>query len=167
MIIPGPKSIKDFPALPDSTKSTLEGDTIQVPNVSAYFSNNYRRFVIPFYLELFTKKTLLPFYPLRLNYPPEFAFTAIKDQTHSTYLEELVYPLRDSLFINGLEPFEENGEPKYLGASLFGVGGINYQTKVTLRYYPSSILVKIIVWLGINISAVYIYKLARRVLLNE
>lgn len=138
-----------------------------MPNVSAYFSNNYRRFSVPFYLELFKEKTFLPFNPLRLNYPPEFAFTAIKDQTHSTYLEELVYPLRNSLFINGLEPFEEGGEPKYLGASLFGFGGKDHQTKVTLRYYPSSIFVRIIVWLGINIAVIYIYKLARSVLLNE
>ena len=41
MLLPGADSITDFPALPDSIKSNLEGDTIQVPNVSAYFSNNY------------------------------------------------------------------------------------------------------------------------------
>ena len=49
MIWPGPANISDFKALPNSTKSTLEGDTIQIPNVTAFFSDNYRDFVIPFY----------------------------------------------------------------------------------------------------------------------
>src|SRR6185503_20107129 len=85
LILPGPANIGDFPGLPNSVKSTLSGDTVQIPNIAAYFSFNYRSKVIPVYEQAFRNKTLFPFEPLRLNYPPEFAYTAIKDQTHSTY----------------------------------------------------------------------------------
>lgn len=167
LILPGPTQITDFPPLPDSVKSKLEGDTIQVPNISAYFSYNYRDFVIPFYNYNYYKNTSLPFPPLRLNYPPEFAYTAIKDQTHSTYLEELVYPLRDSIFINGFEPFYRSGAPKYTGASKIGIEGIDYDTKVTLRYYPSPLWAKLIVWLGINVAIILLYMQYKRVLFYE
>lgn len=164
LLWPGPTSINDFPPLPGSVKSTLEGDTIQVPNVAGYFSNNYRKFATQLYKESYQQNSRLPFSPIKLNYPPEFAFTAIKDQTHSTYLEEYVYPLRGSLFINGLEPFYEDGQDRFPGAYWFDHGGNLWETKVTLRYYPVSFLVKIAVWLGVNISIIFIWKLARRIL---
>jgi hypothetical protein len=164
LVLPGPRGISDFPSLPDSTKSTLEGDTIQIPNVAAYFSENYRDFVIPFYSNSYQKKTIMPFRPLRLNYPPEFAFTAIKDQTQSTYLEELVYPLRDSLFVNGMEPFDKDGNTRWVGAGKFRQDGQGFSTKVTLRYYPSAIPVRFIVWLGINLSFIFLWRFSRRII---
>ncbi len=167
MVLPGPDSINDFPALPDSTKSTLEGDTIQVPNVAGYFSNNYRSFVIPFYKDSFQKKGYFFFPPLRLNYPPEHAFTAIKDQTHSTYLEELYYPFRESLFVNGLEPYYEDGTPRYKGGSPFEVETAQFQTKVTLRYYPSTLLSRLLTWFGICISIFMLWNLSKRIILGK
>lgn len=167
MLMPGPKSIEDFPALPASIKSNLEGDTIQVPNISAYFSDNYRDFVIPFYLQSYFTHTKFPFPPLRLNYPPEFAFTAIKDQTQSTYLEELTYPLRDSLFVNGMEPLEKDGSPRYWGGAHFEVNGKNLDTKLTLRFYPSSILTRIITWLCIDLSVIVLWIMTERILGHE
>ena len=164
MFMPGPDSITDFPALPDSIKSSLEGDTIQVPNVSAYFSNNYRDFVIPYYYDSYKEGTIVPFGPLRLNYPPEFAFTAIKDQTHSTYLEEFVYPLKDSLFINGLEPVEKDGTPRYVGGGRFEMDGRFIDTKVTLRFYPSTLPVRVAVWFGINLSVIVLFIMSKRIL---
>ena len=163
LLLPGPDGISDFPALPDSMKSSLEGDTIQVANVSAYFSNNYRDFVIPYYSESYKKHTKFPFGPLRLNYPPEFAFTAIKDQTQSTYLEEMAYPLRDSLFINGLEPVEKDGTPRYLGAGRIEVDGQFRDTKVTLRFYPSNLVSRVTVWFGINLAVIFLYMMSKKV----
>ncbi|MDP3733008.1 MAG: hypothetical protein Q8Q91_00560, partial [Candidatus Daviesbacteria bacterium] len=110
MMWPGLGKIDQFADLPSSEKSKLEGDTIQIPNVSAYFSNNFRDFVVPFYLSNYQNLTKFPFPPMRLNHPPEFSWTAIKRHTDSTYLEELVYPVRDSLYVNGFEPFEETGD---------------------------------------------------------
>jgi hypothetical protein len=165
LLMPGPSSVNNFPALPTSAKSTLSGDTWQVPNISAYFSNNYRDFATNFYRENYQKNTLFPFLPLRINHPPELAFTAIKDQTHSTYLEEFYYPLRDSLYVNGLEPYE-NGEARYNGATKFEEEGGIWDTKVTLRFYPSSIITRLLVWLGIMISIVSLWKLSKRIIFN-
>jgi hypothetical protein len=165
LILPGPSSINDFPDVPNGEKSQLEGDTIQVPNVKAFFSNNYRSFVTKYYQEAYQKNTLFPFPPLRLNYPPEFAFTAIKDQTQSTYLEEYVYPLRDSLYVNGLEPFDEvTKKGRFKGATnLYEDGNKSYETKVTLRYYPSPIWARIAVWLGVNISIIATWIIGKKV----
>jgi hypothetical protein len=163
MLVPGPTRISDFPALPKAIKSTLEGDTIQVPDVAAYFSDNYRETVIPLYQSAYADQTSLPFGPLKLNYPPEFAFTAIKDQTQSTYLEELTYPLRNSLFVNGHEPVTKDGLPRYVGAGKFEVDGEFLSTKVTLRYYSSPLWVRTTVWLGINASILILLVLTKRI----
>lgn len=164
MLWPGPAKISDFPALPESFKSQLEGDTVQIPNVSAFFSNNFRDFAIPFYLGNYQNLTKLPFPPLRLNYPPEFSWTAIKKHTDSTYLEELIYPLRDSLYVNGFEPFYADGQPKYWGATTFEEGGQSFFTKTTLRFYPSPFWARIITWFGILLSTYFLFRLGKAIL---
>jgi hypothetical protein len=163
-----PSSIEDFKDLPNSVRSKLSGDTVEVPNLKAYFSDNYREFVLSFYSKNFQEKHKFPFKPLRLNYPPEYAFEYIKDQTHSTYLEELTYPMRGSLFINGLEPFDnETGEIRYAGATHFVQDNQSFETKVTMRYYPSPLWARVLIWLGINVSFIMLYKVLRRIALNE
>lgn len=164
MIWPGPSKISDFNALPNSDKSKLEGDTVQIPNVSAYFSDNFREFVIQFYSKEYWRKTLLPFPPFRLNYAPEFSWVAIKKHTDTTYLEELIYPLRDSLYINGFEPFELDGEPRWWGAVKFKVEGQSLFTKTTLRFYPSPLWVRLLVWVGIIASFWMLHKLTKRII---
>src|SRR5713226_6980914 len=84
MAWPRPSNISDFKALPNSDKSKLEGDTIQIPNVSAYFSNSYRDFVVPFYLHNYQSLMHFPLSPIRLNHPPEYSWIAIKKHTDST-----------------------------------------------------------------------------------
>lgn len=164
MIWPGPNKISDFKPLPNSTKSKLEGDTIQIPNVAGYFSDNFREFVVPFYLKNYQKLSYLPFPPLKLNRPPEYSWIAIKRHTDSTYIEELVYPLRDSLYVNGFEPFYSDGNPKFWGATKFEVDGQSWFTKTTLRFYPSNPFVRIVVWLGIVTSTYWLYKIGRKIL---
>lgn len=166
MIVPGATSISDFGALPDSSKSTLSGDTVQVPNLTAYYSNHFREFVTSYYFNSFSETLRLPFSPIKLNYPPEFAYTAIKDQTQSTYLEEYLYPLRDSLFVNGMEPFLEDGTQRFWGADKFDSEGEEYLTKTTIRYYPSGLGIRFVVWFGIVVSSYLIITLGRKVLLN-
>ena len=168
MILPGPRHIGDFAALPDSVRSKLSGDNLEVPEIKAYFSNDYRAFVTNFYGNDYWWRTwfwLLP--PLRLNHPPETAFTKVKIQTQSTYLEEFVYPLRDSLMVNGLEPFLQSGEPRYWGASEFTQDGGAYKTKTTLRFYPSPFWVKLVLWAGIMASLYWLWKMTRVVLSRE
>lgn len=164
MLWPGPSKVSDFHTLPNSDKSTLEGDTIQIPNVSAYFSNSYRNFVTSFYRFNYQQDIHLPFPPLRLNHPPEFSWNVIKRHTDSTYLEEFVYPLRDSLYVNGFEPFYEDGTPKFWGSTKLNQGDNLWYTKTTLRFYPSNILVRVLVWLGICLSIPLLYKMSKRII---
>lgn len=163
MLWPGAERISDFAPLPSSVKSNLEGDTIQVSNVSAYFSDNFREFVIPFYFNNFQDLSRLPFPPLRINRPPEYSWQVIKKHTDSTYLEEFVYPLRDSIYVNGYEPFYSDGEPKFWGSIKFEMPEGAFFTKVTLRYFPSTILSRILVWFGIIASLYWLYKLGRKI----
>lgn len=166
MIWPGPTKISDFKPLPDSVKSQLSGDTWQIPNVSAYFSDNFREFVVPFYSKNYQDLSHSPFPPLRLNYPPEFSWITIKKHTDTTYLEELVYPLRDSLYVNGLEPFEPSGQPRWWGAYKFDADGNLWYTKTTLRFYPSNPFIRVLVWFGITVSVFLIYKLGKKIIFN-
>lgn len=165
MLWPGPGKISDFTPLPYSDKSTLEGDTIQIPNVAAYFSNNYRNFVVNFYAKNYQQNSKFPFPPLRINLPPEFAWNAIKKHTDSTYLEELVYPLRDSLYVNGFEPFYEDGSPKFWGSTKLNEGSNLWYTKTTLRFYPSNIFTRFLVWLGIISSIYLLFKIGKKILI--
>lgn len=148
LILPGPTMISDIPALPNSLKSTEPGDTYQNPNNSAYFSNYFRKFVTGYYFNAFKSLSfggLLP--PIKLNHPPEEAFSYIRDQQTSTYLEEYLYPLRDSLFVNGYEPFNQNGKPFYKGITHILIGKTYYNTKTTLRIYHSQVISRVIVYI--------------------
>ncbi|OGE30259.1 hypothetical protein A3C59_04750 [Candidatus Daviesbacteria bacterium RIFCSPHIGHO2_02_FULL_36_13] len=164
MLWPGSKGISDFKPLPDSAKSTLSGDTVQIPNVSAYFSYQFRNFVIPFYYKNFQEASHFPFPPLKLNHPPEYSWTVIKKPTDTTYLEEFIYPLRDSLYINGFENHHPDGSKVFYGSPELREDGKLWYTKTTLRLYTSNILVRILVWFGIVFSFIYISKLGRSIL---
>ncbi len=167
LAVPEPGNIEEFLPLPDSTRSTLSGDTTEVPNIKAYFTNQYRDTVIPYYYQNYTGLHRLPFKPLRLNYPPEHAFVAVKDQTQSTYLEEFVYPLRGSLFVNGLEQYDKDGLPRYWGAARFIENDVIYDSKVTLHLYPVSVGVKLSVWLGILMSVYLTWKIGGRIVKKD
>lgn len=164
LLLPGPGKVGDFNDLPNSVKSDLPGDTYQMPNISGYFSDNYREFTTSYFKSNFQQKTIFPFPPIRLNYPPEYAFSLIKDQTQSTYLEEYVYPLRDSLFVNGMESFYEDGRSKFWGSVKLEYKDNAYYTKATIRYYPSPIWARVLLWVGINMAVIWIWKLGRKII---
>lgn len=165
MMWPGPASIQNFQSLPDSEKSTLSGDTWQIPDVAGYFSNNYRNFAVPFYSTIYQGLSHFLIPPVRINYPPEFAFTAIKKYTESTYLEELVYPLRDSLYVNGYEPFYQDGKPKFWGSSKFVPSDKEWDTKVTIRFYPSSFWARLLVWSGVVLSVGALWRMTGKIII--
>ncbi len=85
---------------------------------------------------------LLPTY--RLNYPPEEAQTLIRDQTRSTFLEEIVHPLRESFFVNGFEP----KDPK----DAILIEEKNWRQKITVRLVPSNTLAR----LAVSLAALFI-----------
>lgn len=162
---PGPSSTSDFPPLPDSLRSDEPGDNWENPNNAAYFSDFRRSYVIDFYKNKFSYLNIFGFQipPLRSNHPPEEAFTYIRDQQQSTYLEQYSYPLRDALFINGFEPFDEQGKPWREGAHHMYPNEIRfYASKTTIRYYGSSVSSRLIVYLLIWASMILLYKLTKK-----
>lgn len=164
---PGPSSISDFPPIPDSLKSDEPGDTLQVPNLAAYFSQYDRSQITGFYQNYFTKANFFIIPPIRLNHPPEEAFQYVRDQQMSTFLEEYVFPLRGSIFVNGYEPKVEN-QMRKKKSNFFGnsiqIKDNYYVSKTTLRYHHVPFLWRLVLYLGIWVSILGIYKLVLKIL---
>ncbi len=167
LILPGPNSVFDFTPLPNSLKSDEPGDTVQVPNIVAYFGHTFREFNVNMYRNQLQKLDGLIFPPLRLNHPPEYSWEVVLNQVRSTYLEELVYPMRESLYVNGFEPHFEDGTPRYQGAPPIHVGEVEFDTKTTIRYYPSPVWARIIVWFGITLGIYLLWITGKKVIFND
>lgn len=127
-----------LPTIPDLTsslKSTEEGDTIQMENVSGYFTDLKRAQVMAFYYQNYN-------FPLRirLNHPPEKAHQIFRDTIQTYYLEELVIPFKQSLFINGYEwQNDVFTKPEKRDAYKVRVGERVYRSKVNTRTFTASI----------------------------
>lgn len=172
ILVPVPSKIADVPSLPQSLKSGEPGDTYQNPNNSAYFSDWRRGYVTYFYKKTFEDLNNLKFFgiqlpAIKLNHAPEDAYSYIRDQQNSTFLEEYAYPLRGSLFVNGEEPFDENGKPFSTTSLPFIENGIIYDSKTTLRIYGSDFIFRLIVYLGIWGVSVLLWKLWSEELENK
>jgi hypothetical protein len=121
--------------LPNSIKSTEPGDTIQIPNVSAYYTNQTRTQVINYYKAIY-------YSPFRiiLNHPPEKAREIIRDTLPSYYFEEFVIPFKESLYINGFEWENDvftKPDKRVKNKLLFE--GKEYKAKITIRTFPVSL----------------------------
>lgn len=141
-----------LPYLPNSTKSTLPGDSYEIPNVDAYFTNSSRTDVMNFYYQIYRN----PFY-IRLNHPPEKSKAVIINTIQSTYLEELVIPFKQSLFISGYEWANDVFTPvdKRAGFKLY-VGTQLFNAKVTTRTFSASFVKSFISILFVELSFFYI-----------
>lgn len=124
-----------LPDLPYSIKSDEPGDTIQLKNVTAYYTNLTRTEVINFYKANYTGPIVL-----RLNHPPEKSKQIIRDTIQSYYLEEFILPYRESLFINGFEWEKDvfTKPEKRIKNKLF-FKGKEYSAKITLKTFPTPI----------------------------
>ncbi len=133
--------------IPGSLVSKETGDTSD-PNIQAYFTNSSREEVISYYKSKYDTSLWLgiPLPTLRLkDYPPEESKFRIQDQVRSSYLEELVHPLRESIFINGFEPTD----PK----DSINIENQHFLNKITVRNYPSNLLSRL--FIGSLILAVF------------
>jgi len=153
LILPGP----DLPDLEPALRSTEPGDTWQIPGVWAFYTDLSRRESIDFFEKAFSQSSLmnLPLLTFRLNHPPEYARETIRDTLASNFYEELIHPLRESLFISGWIPSEDQ---VYLSQSkdpitYFEIEGNRYNGKITLYYVQSPIWARILVWTGIFIAS--------------
>lgn len=152
------------PATPDlsaSVRSDEAGDTWQHPDQKGFYTDLTRSEVIGEMQRKFALKLesiTLPSY--RLNYRPEESFQFVRDQVSSNYLEEIVYPLRDSLFVNGWEPrnapINRNVDPEHLPDNLYK--GTYYLSKVTLRPVTSPVWARVLVWTLIFPASYLVWK---------
>lgn len=152
-----------FPTAPVGALQSDEPADIEDPHRRAYFTDLTREEVLMHYQ---TQSQFyffgIPFKPYRLNYPPEEAATIIRDQTRSTFLEELVTPFRESLFINGFEPKEKK--------DAVIINGIHYRQKIIVKKVESPQFMRIAIFVPALIFFVFLLHRLRdefRVLLKQ
>ncbi len=127
--------IPNLPDLPNSIKSDLPGDTVQISNVSAYYTNMTRTEVMNFYKAYYSG----PF-RVNLNHPPEKAKEIIVNTIQSYYFEEFVLPFKESLYINGFE--WENDvftKPENRSKNKLIYQNKEYKAKITIRRFSTTI----------------------------
>ncbi|KKR38356.1 hypothetical protein A2210_02225 [Candidatus Woesebacteria bacterium RIFOXYA1_FULL_40_18] len=112
----------------DFVSSTEPADR-ETPLRRGYFTNLTREQLMSHYKSEFG-------WGLTLNYPPEEAQTLVRDQTKSSFLEEIVHPFKESLFVNGYEP-------KGNDITGFMIDGKIYKQKVIVKYVPSNIFLRV------------------------
>ncbi len=141
--------IPQLPILENAILSNEEGDTWQNPNQRGYYTNLTRSQVLN---QVQTKSQIqifgwkVPNY--RLNYRPEEAHELIRDQLKSNYMEEIVYPLRSSIYVNGWEP---KNSPFYAGKPEkeipdISIYGVPYEAKITFKPNNSHVIARILFW---------------------
>lgn len=145
----------EFPEPPaDSVQSSEPADT-EDPMRRAYFTNLTRKEVIDHYQNEFNRGFTI--YTPRLNYPPEESATIIRDQTMSTYLEEIAHPFRESIYINGFEPKSEK--------DTITIDGKTWHQKIIIKYVTSTLVLRVLI-LGLTIAVALLlmreYKYARK-----
>jgi hypothetical protein len=155
LLLPAPA---EPPPLPESTKSNLPGDTVEIPHLYAYFTNLSREEVMAFYREYYSHSRLLnlPLPSLILNHPPEYTWVVIRDTEHSSYLEEIVHPFRDSFYINGYEPANDPFvKPEQRRPTLI-YEGQEYKAKILVLPVYSNPLIRIVLFLAVIAVLVFI-----------
>lgn len=155
LVLPNPAFPKPPP---DSLQSQEPADT-ETPLRRAYFTNYTRQQVLDWYEAQWNDSGFLnlPLPTYLLNYPPEDAQTIIRDQTRSTFLQEVVHPFRESLYINGFEP-----DPKSKDA--INIGGRDWRQKIIIHYVPSSTLIRLVVFAGTVVSVYFLFLMWKKVL---
>lgn len=134
-----------FPLPPPNSAQSFEPADTESHLRRAYFTNLTREEVLSHYENIFNTGTKIP--TLRLNYQPEEAQSIIRDQTKSTYLEELVHPFRESIFVNGFEPKSEK--------DTIIIDGVRWKQKIIVKYLPSNYIYRVIVTL-LTATSVYL-----------
>lgn len=140
VFIPNPK----FPNSPSDFYQSDEPADVETPLRRGYYTDLTREEVINHYEKEFNKGF---FYTPKFNYPPEEAQIIIRDQTKSSFLEEIVHPFRESIYINGFEPKTDNYK-------MF-VNDKYWRQKVIVRHVPSSIWIRLTV-LSLTLAATFV-----------
>lgn len=154
--------VSPTPSIPDlenSVKSNLPGDTEQVSNVTGYFTNLSRQEVMNFY-----QKHYQGLFRIKLNHPPEKAKEIIVDTIPSYYLEELVLPFKESLYINGFEWENDvfTKPEKRIKNKIYYLDK-EYAAKITLRRFPVSIPNRLLTFFVTEFGIIFAYLTYKRI----
>ena len=130
-----------FPQESQYSKRSTEPSDVEDKNRRGFYNTEDRETVVNYYRDNFGKVNIFGYEinlpSLRLNYPPEESQTIIRDQTRSTYLEEIVHPLRQSIYISGFEPRYDKDK--------IVVDGTEYKQKLIIKMINSNILIRLFV----------------------
>ena len=131
----------NFPIPPVNSLQSNEPADQETPLRRSYFTDYTRDEITHYYKGEIEKNNILSVRipSINLNYPPEEAQFRIRDQTRSSFLEEIVYPLRESFYINGFEP-KEDKDAIYVDGKL-------WRQKITIRQVPSSLFSRLLIGL--------------------
>ena len=132
----------NFPTPPERALRSNEPGDMESVYRRAYFTNLSRSEVLNFYGQQFGG--------FLLNYPPEDAFSLVRDQTKSSWLQEFVHPFRESLYVNGFYPTKPTEQ--------INIDGVHYINKLTLRYIPSHPVARLT---GVALCAICAYWLIK------
>ena len=144
LILPVPT----LPSLTDSVVSDEPGDTWQHPDQIAFYTNrDNRQDILDELQNKFSLPGLAKIINYRLNYRPEDTQDLVRDPLKSYYLEEVVHPFRESLFINVLDPEKSpliRDEDRAQQRMYFH--GQFYPIKVTLKPIYAGLWARLLVW---------------------
>lgn len=152
-----------LPDLPNSIKSDLPGDTVQISNVSAYFTNMTRTEVMNFY-----KAYYIGLFRINLNHPPERSKEIFVNTMQSYYLEEFVLPFKESLYVNGFE-WENDVFTKVENRSKNKLiyNNREYKAKITIRRFPTSIINRLIAFFSTEIGIIITIIVLKKIFINK
>ena len=123
--------------LPNAVKS-LEPADLEDPFRVGFYTNMSRDEITNFYRSQFKINGFgVNIKPINLNHPPEEAQQKIRDQTLSTFLEELSYPMRDTLYVNGFKPDLSKMNPLVHE-------GQSWERKVIIKYVKTSFPLRVL-----------------------
>jgi hypothetical protein len=144
-LIPSPE-LPDPPG--DSLVSHEPADT-ESPYRKAYYTNLKREEIMSYYKKVFYSPG-----QIRLNLPPEDAQIVIRDQTRSNFLEELVHPGKEVLYVNGFYP--DKPQDQIIRNDKIYIG------KITVRMVPTHPITRLTGW-GLTLLSIYLLiRLIRR-----
>jgi hypothetical protein len=148
LLLPSP----DFPPPPSGVLISREPADTESTFRRSYYSNYSRSELMNYYSSMFGVSPFrrFPLPQFRLNYPPEESQTLIRDQTRTSWLEELVHPWRESIYINGYYPTRPTEQ--------ININGVHYLNKVTVRYIPSTPVTRLTVLFMTVICAYWLIK---------
>ncbi len=134
----------NFPQLPPGSIQSIEpGDTESIYR-RAYYTNLTREEIMAYYFQQFGG------WGLQIILPPEEAQTVIRDQTKSSYLEEIIHPGREVLYVNAFVP--------QLPKDQININKVHYLNKVAVRMVPSHVIGRLTMLLLVTGASLLLFK---------